>query len=103
MTTDGREIRRHVDNLHSWYQTQSANIEHKNFDWMDPLIIPDFPEPVVDTTSQSSPVVTESRGRQHSNQGRHPPDYYSKYKIWGGGEGGDEVTLLNGKRTSSVI
>ena len=63
-TTDGREIRCHVDNLHARYQTQSANTEHKNSDLMDPLIFPDFPEPVVDSAPQSSPVVTEPSGPQ---------------------------------------
>ena len=61
-TTDGREIRCHVDNLHARYQTQSVNTEHKNSDLMDPLIFPDFPEPVVDSAPQSSPVVTEPSG-----------------------------------------
>ena len=51
-TTDGREIRRHVDNPCAQHQTQSANTEHKNSDLMDPLIFPDFPEPVVDSTPQ---------------------------------------------------
>ena len=74
-TTDGREIRRHVDNLRARYQTQSANTEHKNSDLIDPLIFPDSPEPVVDSTPQSSPVVT---GPRRSNRTHHPPDYYSK-------------------------
>ena len=39
---------------------------------MDPQIFPDFPEPVVDSTPQSSPVVTEPRKPRRSNQTRHP-------------------------------
>ena len=34
------------------YSGALANIEHKNSDLMDPLIFPDFPEPVVDSTLQ---------------------------------------------------
>jgi len=80
-TSDGREMRRHVDNLRARYEN-TKNSGSNTFDSFDPLVFPDVPDSVVDSPPPSPPVTQQSEPEhselRRSTRTRQPPDYYGK-------------------------
>ena len=59
-TSDGREMRRHVDNLRARYENTKKSGSN-TFDSFDPLVFPDVPNSVVNSPPPSPPVTQQSK------------------------------------------